>query len=219
MAKRKIAVQTQRVQAAFVVSDSVDWSRDIQVLCDVLRTGALPGKETNKQPHLFFANDDLEYQATFLAERLGMGAFRIALEAIYNRIHPIPLAYTSYGKPNPFVYGNAETVLRNLMPSLLSNLDVENTTNSGIRCFKTLYMIGDNPKIDIRGARQAGDPWFSILTRTGVFKGKDNHSEFPADLVICEFQLGWMKHDRTNPFPIQPSKMLWILLRMLSTLS
>ncbi|XP_039163025.1 LOW QUALITY PROTEIN: haloacid dehalogenase-like hydrolase domain-containing 5 [Eucalyptus grandis] len=85
MAKRKIAVQTQSVQAAFVVSDSVDWSRDIQVLCDVLRTGGLPGKETNKQPHLFFANDDLEYQATFPAERLGMGAFRIALEAIYNR--------------------------------------------------------------------------------------------------------------------------------------
>ncbi|KAI3411356.1 ADH_N domain-containing protein [Psidium guajava] len=184
MAKRKIAVQTQRVQAAFIVRDSVDWSRDIQVLCDILRTGGLPGRETAEQPLLFFANDDLEYQATFPAERLGMGAFRIAMEAIYNRIHPIPLVYTSYGKPNPFVYGNAETVLMNLMPSLLSNLDVENPTNSGIRCFKTLYMIGDNPKIDIRGARQAGDPWFSILTRTGVFKGKDNHAEFPADLVV-----------------------------------
>ncbi|KAI6685732.1 hypothetical protein NL676_031645 [Syzygium grande] len=161
MAKRKIAVQTERVKAAFIVSDSVDWSRDIQVLCDLLRTGGLPGRGTGKQPHLFFANDDLEYQATFPAERLGMGAFRIALEAIYNRIHPIPLAFTSYGKPNPFVYGNAETVLRNLMPSYLSSLEVENTTNSGIR-----------------------DPWFSILTRTGVFKGKDNHSEFPADLVV-----------------------------------
>ncbi|XP_056165386.1 uncharacterized protein YKR070W-like isoform X3 [Syzygium oleosum] len=184
MAKRNIAVQTQRVKAAFMVSDSVDWSRDIQVLCDLLRTGGLPGRGTGKQPHLFFANDDLAYQATFPAERLGMGAFRIALEAIYNRIHPIPLAFTSYGKPNPFVYGNAETVLRNLMPSYLSNLDVENTTNSGIRYLKTLYMIGDNPKIDIRGAREAGDPWFSILTRTGVFKGKDNHSEFPADLVV-----------------------------------
>lgn len=67
------------------------------------------------QPHLYFANDDLEYQvyliltlmatvifyfsikldfvliwchqrqATFPTERLGMGAFRIALESIYNR--------------------------------------------------------------------------------------------------------------------------------------
>lgn len=30
---------------------------------------------------------------------------------------------------------------------------------------------------------QAGKPWFSILTRTGVFKGKGNHAEHPADLV------------------------------------
>lgn len=30
---------------------------------------------------------------------------------------------------------------------------------------------------------QAGHPWFSILTRTGVFRGKENHAVFPADLV------------------------------------
>lgn len=75
-------------------------------------------------------------------------------------------------------------------------------------------MVGDNPAVDINGARQvrgnitigsfsvgcdskkahpviicftfqAGQPWFSILTRTGVFKGKQNHTEYPADLV-CE---------------------------------
>jgi len=33
-------------------------------------------------------------------------------------------------------------------------------------------------------AFQTGHPWFSILTRTGVFKGKENHDKFPADLVI-----------------------------------
>ena len=30
---------------------------------------------------------------------------------------------------------------------------------------------------------QAGLPWFSILTRTGVFRGKENDNEFPADKV------------------------------------
>ncbi|KAF5751642.1 hypothetical protein HS088_TW02G00658 [Tripterygium wilfordii] len=54
-----------RVQAAFVVSDPVDWSRDIQVLCDILRTGGLPGRGIGQQPDLYFANDDLEYQVTF----------------------------------------------------------------------------------------------------------------------------------------------------------
>jgi HAD superfamily hydrolase (TIGR01456 family) len=106
-----------------------------------------------------------------------MGAFRIALESIFNRIHEKPLEYTSFGKPNPFVFKNAEDVLKEIATSPYSS-------NQGSHHFKTLYMIGDNPKIDIRGARQAGTPWFSILTRTGVFKGKDNHSEFPADLVV-----------------------------------
>lgn len=32
-------------------------------------------------------------------------------------------------------------------------------------------MIGDNPEADIRGANGAGDPWRSILVRSGVFSG------------------------------------------------
>lgn len=182
--KMKNTVYSQRVQAAFVVSDSVDWSRDIQVLCDVLRTGGLPGRETGHQPPLYFANDDLEYQAAFPSERLGMGAFRIALEAIFNRIHPKALEYTSFGKPSPSVFKNAETMLSQLVSSLHHNLQAENRGNAGSHPFKTLYMIGDNPSVDINGARQAGHPWFSILTRTGVFKGKENHAKFPADLVV-----------------------------------
>jgi len=30
---------------------------------------------------------------------------------------------------------------------------------------------------------QAGHPWSSVLTRTGVFRGKDNDPQFPADAV------------------------------------
>nr|GLL36223.1 uncharacterized protein YKR070W-like [Ipomoea trifida] len=170
---------SERVQAVFVVSDSIDWSRDIQVLCDILRTGGLPGREIAHQPPLFFANDDLAYQALFPAERLGMGAFRIALESVFNSIHPKALEYTSYGKPNPFVFKNAETTLMQLSPHCQNS-----QASGGMHSFKTLYMVGDNPSIDINGARQAGSPWFSILTRTGVFKGKGNDTDFPADLVV-----------------------------------
>ncbi|XP_031251601.1 uncharacterized protein YKR070W-like [Pistacia vera] len=177
-------IYSQRVQAAFIVSEPVDWSRDIQVLCDILRTGGLPGRETGHQPHLYFANDDLEYQATFPIERLGMGAFRIALESIFNRIHPKALEYTSFGKPNPSVFQNAETVLKQLVSSLHPNAHDVNRATPQSHLFKTLYMVGDNPSVDINGARQAGRPWFSILTRTGVFKGKENHAKFPADLVV-----------------------------------
>ncbi|KAJ8563548.1 hypothetical protein K7X08_032000 [Anisodus acutangulus] len=171
---------SQRVQAVFIVSDSVDWSRDIQVLCDILRTGGLPGKEISHQPPLFFASDDLAYQSLFPSERLGMGAFRIALESVFNAVHPAALNYTSYGKPNPFVFKNAESVLMQVLQSCHNNHQVD----GGEQFFKTLYMIGDNPSVDIKGARQAGIPWFSILTRTGVFKGKENHDDIPADLVV-----------------------------------
>ncbi|OAY37909.1 uncharacterized protein YKR070W [Manihot esculenta] len=178
------SIHSQRVKAAFIVSDSVDWSRDIQVMCDILRTGGLPGRELGHQPDLYFANDDLAYQATFPSERLGMGAFRIALGSVFNSIHPNALKYTSFGKPNPLVFKNAETVLKQLVPSLHRGTNPVDHLNDGTHHFNKLYMIGDNPSVDIRGAQQAGHPWFSILTRTGVFKGIENHTEFPADLVV-----------------------------------
>lgn len=34
----------------------------LQVVCDILRSGGLPGKKNGHQPPLFFAADDLEYQ-------------------------------------------------------------------------------------------------------------------------------------------------------------
>ncbi|KAF3433826.1 hypothetical protein FNV43_RR24929 [Rhamnella rubrinervis] len=176
-------VLSNRVKAAFVVSDPVDWGRDIQVLCDVLRSGGLPGQENEHQPPLYFAADDLEYQAAFPSERLGMGAFRIALESIFDRIHHNALEYTSFGKPHPFVFKNAEAVLRKLQ-QYYSDDCLINSGDFGSQPFKTLYMVGDNPVVDIKGAKQAGHPWFSILTRTGVFKERDNHAEFPADLVV-----------------------------------
>ncbi|URE42161.1 Cupin [Musa troglodytarum] len=156
--------------------------------------------------------------AVFPAERLGMGAFRIALESIYNCIHSSPLEYTSFGKPNPFVFKNAESILTKLVTHKCQVKE----TMMGEKCaFSTIYMIGDNPKVDINGAKkinnqhalqaaaastivftthainywtivylisyypllQVGHPWFSILTRTGVFRGKDNHEQYPADLV------------------------------------
>ncbi|KAJ1698972.1 hypothetical protein LUZ63_007484 [Rhynchospora breviuscula] len=175
-------VYSDRVKGVFVISDPVDWSRDIQVLCDILRTGGLPGKEKREQPALYFASDDLEYQAAFPAERLGMGAFRIALESIFNTVNDSPLKYTSYGKPNPFVFKNAEAVLEKIVSTMHQNKEM--TKNGHDHSFSKLYMVGDNPKVDINGARKAGRLWFSVLTRTGVFKGKDNHSQFPADLVV-----------------------------------
>ncbi|KAI5072363.1 hypothetical protein GOP47_0012469, partial [Adiantum capillus-veneris] len=167
---------TKAVDAVFVVSDPVDWGRDIQVLCDVLRSGGCPGRRYGDQPPLYFAADDFEYQAAFSVERLGMGAFRIALESIFNRISKIPLAYTSFGKPEVQVFRGAEIALLKMAQVMDPQVKLAD--------FERVYMIGDNPSTDILGAKQAGAPWFSILTRTGCFKGQDNDGRYPADLVV-----------------------------------
>ncbi|KAJ0046455.1 hypothetical protein Pint_06142 [Pistacia integerrima] len=111
--------------------------------------------------------------------------------AIICRIHHSPLEYVTFGKPNPFVFKNAEAILSQSLPSSIA----DNASHP----FKTLYMIGDNPSVDIKGARQAGHPWFSVLTRTGVFKGSGNDAEFPADLAsaiihIYKFSMQKFKH-------------------------
>ncbi|KAL3820075.1 hypothetical protein ACJIZ3_005980 [Penstemon smallii] len=145
---------SNKVQAAFVVSDPVDWGLDIQVLCDILTSGGLPGEKNGHQPPLYFAADDLQYQAAFPSERLGMGAFRIALESVFNSIHDKPLEYTSFGKPNPFVFQNAENILRNLLQASGPRNAIKETSNNELPSLKTLYMIGDNPLVDIKGAQQ-----------------------------------------------------------------
>ncbi|VAH89668.1 unnamed protein product [Triticum turgidum subsp. durum] len=174
-------VYQERVKGVFVVSDPVDWGRDLQVLCDILSTGGLPGNGKGDQPPLYFSADDLEYQAAFPSERLGMGAFRIALESIFNQVNDVPLKYTSYGKPNPFVFKNAANILEKIVMDMYPNSQPRNEVQD--HQFSTIYMIGDNPKVDINGVLKAGPPWSSVLTRTGVFRGNDNDPKFPADLV------------------------------------
>ena len=50
-----------------------------------------------------------------------------------------------------------------------------------------VFMVGDNPRADIRGANAAGAPWTSVLVQTGVFKpspGVPNDPVDPAALVV-----------------------------------
>ena len=50
------------------------------------------------------------------------------------------------------------------------------------------YGVGDNPASDIRGARNAGPHWASILVRTGVWRGGENDKHDPADHVVQNVQ-------------------------------
>jgi ribonucleotide monophosphatase NagD (HAD superfamily) len=47
---------------------------------------------------------------------------------------------------------------------------------------RRVYMFGDSPDSDIRGANEFG--WYSVLVRTGNFKGEGNSPLFPAKRVF-----------------------------------
>ena len=47
------------------------------------------------------------------------------------------------------------------------------------------FMIGDNPRADIRGANNIG--WESFLTRTGIHTEKGNSETDPASMVVENF--------------------------------
>ena len=44
-------------------------------------------------------------------------------------------------------------------------------------------LAGDNPKSDIKGTNEAGENWYSILVRSGCFKGTGNDAQYPARFV------------------------------------
>lgn len=171
-----------------------DWQHTIQVLSDVLSSEngcfwrnrfynptivaefAANKSLQHKQIPIFFSNPDLVYGGSFYVPRFTQGAFRECLELCYSRMNEnLKLVFTNYGKPSMETYDFVKFCLKK----------IGNREN-----FEKIYCIGDNPKSDILGANQQGEPFFSILVKTGCFpKEKDNDEEIPAKLVknnICE---------------------------------
>lgn len=195
----------QAIGAVFVVSDPVDWGRDLQVLCDVLRSGGRPGRpDGGRQPRLYFAADDFEYPAKFAVPRFGMGAFRVALAALYERLTGRHLAHVSYGKPSAAPYRLAQSRLSQAAamaataaaafsssagsgePPAAPGEGAEAAAGRHVAPLRRYYMVGDNPRTDIQGAKQAGPHWASLLTRTGLHQSEDNDPHFSADKVVAD---------------------------------
>ncbi|KAG2731865.1 hypothetical protein G9P44_005452 [Scheffersomyces stipitis] len=83
----------------------------------------------------------------------GQGAFRIIVENLYREVNQLKdsqhLHSIIMGKPFKIQYDFAHH-------------------NSP---FKSIFMVGDNPASDIKGANDNG--WESILVRTGVYDNED----------------------------------------------
>lgn len=175
------------IEAVFIFEVPLDWWESIQVLVDLLRSNGRPGREHEASTQVipvFSASADFHYGSTHSLPRLTNGAFLMCLQTIFAQAtNGRTLTIQFFGKPCLPVYTCARARLEDQRRKLSHHHQQQQQTSSSLHT--TIYMIGDNPHSDIKGALAAGDPWRAILVRTGCFQGGANDDEFPAHHV-CE---------------------------------
>ncbi|KAK4993410.1 hypothetical protein LTR50_000340 [Elasticomyces elasticus] len=156
------------IQAIFVFADSRDWAGDQQIILDLLmsKDGVLGTRsETfDDGPPLFFSHNDVVWSASHDLTRLGMGALRLSLEAMFKAVTGKTLNTTAFGKPQ---IGTFQFATRLLQQWRKDTHGIDQPPD-------TVYFVGDTPESDVRGTnefnKQASNTWYSILVRTGVYQ-------------------------------------------------
>ncbi|KAL1959859.1 hypothetical protein VTO42DRAFT_1004 [Malbranchea cinnamomea] len=188
-----------KIDAILVFNDPRDWALDIQVIVDVLLSKEgivgtyseknnredLPnrGFQQDGQPKLYFSNPDLLWAAAYHLPRLGQGGFCAALDGVWAALTGGPAAgvelkKTIIGKPHFETYEFAE---KRLLQERNNSFGKDNAVP-----LRNVYMIGDNPESDIRGANSynghSGITWTPILVRTGVYAG--GKPAWPPETIV-----------------------------------
>lgn len=175
-----------KFDAVFIYNDPRDWALDIQIILDLLMSkngvlGTLSDKngdtslpnngwQQDGQPAIIFSNPDLFWATDYNLSRLGQGGFRAALEGVWSETTSgATLTSTVIGKPHAHTYHYAERVLLEHRAQLLGGLN-----KTTLPKLERVFMVGDNPESDIRGANNFESPqgteWTSILVKTGVWR-------------------------------------------------
>ncbi|KAF9893051.1 hypothetical protein FE257_012462 [Aspergillus nanangensis] len=156
------------IEAIFVFADSRDWAGDQQIILDLLmsKNGRLDTRsETfDEGPPVFFSHNDVVWSTSHEHVRIGMGALRASLEALYKAVTGKDLSTIAFGKPQLGTYQFATRLLRQWRKD----------THGINRPPSTVYFVGDTPESDIRGTNEFNDisdsDWYSILVKTGVYQ-------------------------------------------------
>lgn len=171
--------------AVFVFNDPRDMGSDLQIVTDLLvsdggHLGTRRPKSTDSSKPsvpVFFSNNDLLWANENPLPRLGQGAFRISLEAVYQLVTGHPLEDVIIGKPFRVTYRYVDRALANWVGENKPFAWDEPVKSP----FKNVYMVGDNPASDIHGA--VGYGWNSCLVRTGVYRDGDVLDVEPTFIV------------------------------------
>lgn len=174
-----------------ILHDPNDWGAEIQVAIDVIRGGWPLGSGGSVQRiPVYASNFDVIFAGTYPVPRLAAGSFIIALKAVWQRVCGSDLVVTQCGKPSEMTFTYAREQLRawaDMLAATSPYAGVAGVSTPAARVageWDQLFMIGDNPAADVQGANAAGQPWHSILVRTGVFTGESNDPTWPAKTVV-----------------------------------
>lgn len=157
-----------KIEAIFVFADSRDWAGDQQIILDLLtsKDGYLGTRSPtfDEGPPIFFSHNDVVWSASHNQTRLGMGALRCSLEAMYRAVTGKDLNTVAFGKPQRGTFEFATRLLHQWRKDT-HGIDAPP---------ETVYFVGDTPESDIRGTNEFNEhsenQWYSILVRTGVFQ-------------------------------------------------
>jgi HAD superfamily hydrolase (TIGR01456 family) len=177
-----------KFDAIFVFNDPRDWALDAQIIMDLLlskegilgtyssKNGdtTLPnnGWQQDNQPKLYFSNPDMYWASAYHLPRIGQGGFQAAIQGIWDATTGgAKLDKTVIGKPHSHTYEYSETVLNRHRAELLGGRE---QVKRSVSKLERVFMIGDNPESDIRGANEFKSPigteWTSVLVRSGVYR-------------------------------------------------
>lgn len=158
------------IEAVFVFADSRDWAGDQQIILDLCmsKKGKLGTRsETfDEGPPVFFAHNDVIWATSHTYSRIGMGALRASLEAMFKAITGTDLKTIAFGKPQMGTFAFATRLLQQWRKD----------THGIDKPPATVYFVGDTPESDIRGTNEYDESsestcdWHSILVKTGVYK-------------------------------------------------
>ncbi|KAJ5327577.1 HAD-superfamily hydrolase subfamily IIA CECR5 [Penicillium brevicompactum] len=178
---RLLDLDNTRIEAIFVFADSRDWAGDQQIILDCLMTkdGWLNTRSEifTEGPPVFFSHTDVVWSTSHDYSRLGMGALRASLEAVYFAITGKDLNTIAFGKPQIGTYQFATRLLQQWRKE---SCDIDRSPS-------TVYFIGDTPESDIRGTNEFNETtendWYSILVKTGVYQDGDK-PRFPPRKTV-----------------------------------
>ena len=132
------------------MNDVSPYETALQVIHNLLQVN----HTNNKKMEFYAAQNDIVWAGGYHKPRMAFGPFNYILKDHCRRHNFHLIEHIYFGKPEKKAFSFVEN-------------EMKKECSDG-----TFFMVGDNPRADIRGANNIG--WFSFLTKTGIHTDEGN---------------------------------------------